>query len=169
MEYVIIIGVLLFLGYIIFKNFEPKIKTKKLIESLTFYLNKLNTKYDLTILKKDTYDIDLKINDKHYVIKILIVPEYSEIQINSRVTWEVKYGAGNTPGKAQPHRRYLTEISEFQKKDFDENIIKLVLINPKPKKIVKYINECEIIFVKSSTDVYGSKIITKDNFDIFKK
>lgn len=169
MEYVVIIGVLLFLGYIIFKNFEPKIKAKKLIESLTFYLNKLNTKYDLTILKKDIYDIDLKINDKHYVIKILIVPEYSEIQINSRVTWEVKYGAGNTPGKAQPYKRFLTEISEFQKKDFDENIIKLVLINPRPKKIVKYINECEIIFVKSSTDVYGSKIITKDNFDIFKK
>lgn len=169
MEYIVIIGVLLFLGYIIYKNFEPKIKTKKLIESLTFYLNKLNTKYELNILKKDICDIDLKINNKHYVIKILIVPEYSEIQINSRVTWEVKYGAGNTPGKAQPYRRFLTEVSEFQKKDFDENMIKLVLISPKPKKIVKYINECEIIFVKSSTDVYGSKIITKDNFDIFKK
>ena len=96
-------------------------------------------------------------------------PDYSEIQINSRATWEVKYGAGNTPGKAQPHRRFLTEVSAFQNKDFEEGIVKLVLISPKPKKIVKYINECEIVFVKPTTDIYGSNIITKDSLDIFKK
>ena len=46
---------------------------------------------------------------------------------------------------------------------------KIVVFLPNVKKIVKYINECEIVFVNSSTDVYGSKVITEDNFGIFLK
>ncbi len=168
MPYVIIVIVLMIIGYFIYKSIEPKIKKNKTIKNLTNYLDKLNTKYQLNIKEKALYDLDLKINNKEYIIKILVVPEYSEIQVNSKATWEVKYGAGNTPGKAQPHKRFLTEISTFQNKDFDDNIIKLVLITPKPKKIVKYINECEIVFVKPSTDIYGSHIITIDQLSIFK-
>ena len=169
MPYVIITAVLIIIAITIFKSILPIIKRKKLIEKLENYLKRIKIDYEFKVLNKDIYDIDLTINYKHYVIKIVIIPEYSEIQINSKETWEVKYGAGNTPGKVQPHKRYLNEISTFQKTNFPNNEIKLILFSPKPKKIVKYINECEIIFVNSSTDVYGSRIITEDNFGIFAK
>lgn len=169
MEYLTIILVILIILFLIYKGITPKIKRKKIIENLDEYLKKQNNPYTLEILTNDIYDLDLKVNNKHYAIKLLIVPDYSEIQINNRSTWEVKYGAGNTPGKPQTHKRYLNEISSFQAKDFEYEITKVVLIYPKPKKIVKYINECEIVFVTPKIDVYGSRIITTDNFGVFKK
>lgn len=169
MPYLIIVVVLTIITVTIIKSILPIIKRKKLIEKLENYLKKVNINHEFKVLNHDIYDIDLSINNKKYVIKIVIVPEYSEIQINSKETWEVKYGAGNTPGKIQPHKRYLNEISTFQKTNFPNGEIKLILFSPKPKKIVKYINECEIVFVNSSTDVYGSKVITEDNFGIFLK
>ncbi len=169
MPYLIIAVVLVIIFIAIIKSILPIIRRKKLIEKLENYLKRIKKDYEFKVLDKDIYDIDLKINDKHYVIKIVIVPDYSEIQINSKETWEVKYGAGNTPGKVQPNKRYLNEISTFQKTNFPNDEIKLVLFSPKPKKIVKYINECEIVFVNPSTDVYGSRIITEDNFGIFLK
>lgn len=169
MPYLIIVVVLTIITVTIIKSILPIIKRKKLIEKLENYLKKVNINHEFKVLNHDIYDIDLSINNKKYVIKIVIVPEYSEIQINSKETWEVKYGAGNNPGKIQPHKRYLNEISTFQKTNFPNGEIKLILFSPKPKKIVKYINECEIVFVNSSTDVYGSKVITEDNFGIFLK
>ena len=38
----------------------------------------------------------------------------------------------------------LKDISEFMNLETKENEIKLVIAAPSPKKIVKYINECEI-------------------------
>ena len=169
MPYLIIVVVLIIIAVTIIKSILPIVKRKKLIEKLENYLKKAKISHEFKTLNNDIYDIDLKINDNKYVIKIVIVPEYSEIQINSKETWEVKYGAGNTPGKVQPHKRYLNEISTFQKTSFPNGEIKLILFSPKPKKIVKYINECEIVFVNPSTDVYGSRIINEDNFGIFFK
>ena len=166
----VIIGIVLLVIFItIYQGILPKIKRKKLIQKVENYLKKIGKDYTLKILEKDIYDIDLVVENKHLVIKILIVPDYSEIQVNSKETWEVKYGAGDTPGKVQPHKRFLNEVSTFQKTNFPIDITKIVLISPKPKKIVKYINECEIIFVKPSTDIYGSYIATEDTFGIFLK
>lgn len=169
MPYLIITVVLVIIAISIIKSILPVIRRNKLIEKLENYLKRTNKEYKFKVLKNDIYDIDLVINENNFVIKIVIVPEYSEIQINSKETWEVKYGAGNTPGKVQPHKRYLNEVSSFQKTNFPDNKIKLILISPKPKKIVKYINECEIVFVNPSTDVYGSRIITEDNFVVLVK
>ena len=169
MEFIVIFLVILVIVILIYRSLLPKIKKKDLIDKLNKYLINTKNDFELNILKNDIYDIDLKVNNKHYAIKVLIIPEYSEIQINNRSTWELKYGAGNTPGKVQPHKRYLNEISAFQARNFNNDITKLVLISPKPKKVVKYINECEIVFVTPKVDVYGSRIITLDNFVIFKK
>lgn len=48
-----------------------------------------------------------------------------------------------------------------------ENEIKLVIATPSPKKIVKYINECEIVFVTPYTDIYGTRLIGLGNTKIF--
>ena len=169
MPYVIIAAVLVILGIVIANAIMTKKASKALLNSVDEYLKSYNETYELTYLTDDTHEIDLKINNHHFAIKVILVPAYSEIQVNNRSTWEVKYGAGNTPGKVQPHKRYLTEVSSFMRRDFDEGIEKIVIFSPKPKKIVKYINECEIVFVDAKTDVYGARIFSKDNYIIFRQ
>ena len=61
----------------------------------------------------------------------------------------------------------LKDISEFMNLKVQENEIKLVIATPHPKKIVKYINECEIVFVTPYTDVYGTRLIGLGNTQIF--
>ena len=144
MPYLVIAIIFIIILSVIFSSFMPKIKN-------------------------DIFDAKLNINSTHYYIKFLNIPAYSEIQINNKTTWELKYGAKEQPGKAQPHKRYLSELSSFLGTDFGKNINKIIIVFPKPKKIVKYINESEIIFVNSKTDLYGTRILTKDNFGLFKK
>lgn len=169
MEYAIIIIVLIIVGIVIYSSFLPAITKKKTIKKLYTYLVKSQKSFQLNVTKSDKIDFELTVEEKRYIAKILVVPAYSEIQINNRSTWEVKYGAGNTVGKTQPHRRYLNEIVAFQNLDAEEGTTKIVIITPKPKKIVKYINECEIVFVNSKTDVYGSTIISDTQLAIFVK
>ncbi len=45
---------------------------------------------------------------------------------------------------------------------------KIVLLDKKPQKMVKYINESEIIIVNSKTDLYGTNIIYDGNYNLFK-
>ena len=37
---------------------------------------------------------------------------------------------------------------------------KLYVIYPNARTLLKYINECEMIFINPNTDVYGTNIIT---------
>ena len=60
----------------------------------------------------------------------------------------------------------LKDISDFMNLETKENEIKVVIATPSPKKIVKYINECEIVFVKNDTDVYGSKVINEYDYKL---
>ncbi len=169
MPYIIILIVLVIICITIFKSFQPMLKAKELYKQLLGYLDKNNLKYQVKGTKNDIFDVKIEINKKTYYLKFLIIPSYSEIQINNKTTWELKYGAKDHPGRVQPHRRYLGELSSFLGAVFEDDAIKFVVVSPKPKKVVKYINESEIIFVNFATDLYGTKIITSANFSVFKK
>ena len=169
MPYLVIAIIFIIILSVIFSSFMPKIKTKKAYDELLSYLKQTDLNYSIEKIKNDIFDAKLNINSTHYYIKFLNIPAYSEIQVNNKTTWELKYGAKDQPGKAQPHKRYLSELSSFLGTDFGKNINKIIIVFPKPKKIVKYINESEIIFVNSKTDLYGTRILTKDNFGLFKK
>lgn len=160
-----IILVLIALAVIVF-IFAKSEKNKATIEE-SFY-NKIK-ELGYEIIEKDDGVINQIIKNEQvtFLVKIIKVPEYAEIQINNKVTWEIKYGAGNTPGKAQPYKKMVKEISEFMNLETKTNEIKLVIATPCPKKIVKYINECEIVFVTPYTDVYGTRLIGLGNTKIF--
>lgn len=134
------------------------------------YLNKIKELgFNISKEENKPYDYIIKNDSVTFVAKLIKIPEYSEIQINNRTTWEIKYGAGNTVGKAQPYKKYLKEIEPFMNLDVDNSIIKIVIATPKPKKMVKYINECEIVFVTPQTDVYGVKLISLNDLTLFKE
>lgn len=132
-------------------------------------LNEKNIVYSLAKATTSNYDYELVIENKKFLIKMLGIPPYSEVQINNFVTWEVKFGAGKNPGKVQPFKKYAQGIEGFMNLKSNDNEQKVVIFTPDAKKITKYINECEIVFVNSKTNVYGTKVINETDFSLFIK
>lgn len=167
MIYVIIAIGVFFLGFIIYTIVSPMKQRGSYETNLKNALNELG-EHELTKVKNVPYDFNLKINNKEYLIKTITVPSFAEVQVNSKTTWEIKYGAGDVPGKAQPFKKYLSNISQFMHLKPNDNQIKVVVVIPRAKKIVMYINECEIVFVTPQTNVHGTRIINCDDFSLFK-
>lgn len=164
MYFIIIFVVIIAIIVFIYSVRLPKSEVNKKIRH---YENHLKTKYtNVQISRLDTDKSVINVvfsNNNSYFIKFVYIPNYSQIQINNKSTWELKYGADNTPGKHQPHRRYLNEIATFMNEDYVGK--KIVAFTNNPKEIVKYINESEIIIVNPSTDVYGANLISVHKLD----
>lgn len=79
------------------------------------------------------------------LIKLIYAPSANEVSFNSKRHWQVFSGSG----------KHMLPTSGFQ--DLEGH--KLIIVYPQPGKIVKYINENEIIFVKPETDVFGMRVI----------
>lgn len=165
----VIILILIFIISLILIIKKPTIKQTNWFNNINQELTSNNIKY--TILKEENniYDYKLTIDEKIFLIKILYVPSYSEVQINNINTWEIKYGAGKALGKVQPFKKLATNITKFMNYKPNNNEQKIVIICPNAKKITKYINECEIVFVDSKTNVYGAKVINEDDYSLFVK
>jgi hypothetical protein len=162
---IIIVIALIALGVVIAVLTNNENNKSKEIQN---YLNKIQELgYNISNEENKPYDYLISNENTTFIVKLIKIPEYSEIQINNKVTWEVKYGAGNTVGKAQPYKKYLKEIEPFMNLVVDNSFTKLVIATPKPKKMVKYINECEIVFVTPKTDVYGVKLISLNDLTLF--
>lgn len=165
MEIIILILVILIIiigSFFIFVY--PKIRKNEALSIITDVL-KSKLDYNVKVLKNEPYDIVCSKENRAFHLKIVFVPSNSEIQINNKTTWEVKYGAGSTIGRSQPNRKLLTDVIEFMNYETEN---KVIVVYPKPKKIVKYINECEIVFVKPNTDVYGTNVISFGDYTLFK-
>lgn len=159
-----IILVVIIFAFIFITPAVAKVSTEKGIEK---FLSENTENFTFTEAKGKPYHFDLMVNNHKYAIKIVHIPSFAEVQINDRLTWEVKYGAGDVPGRPQPNRKYLDELRPFLKCNLDLDIQKVIILTPKAKKIVKYINECEIIFVTSKTDVYNVKVINENDYSLF--
>lgn len=164
-----IIVVVIFIVALILITKRPVPKTSNWVNNIQYEFKKNNLDYKLSKSDKSFYDYTLILNDKTYLIKLLFVPNYSEVQINNVVTWEIKFGAGKNPGKVQPFKKLATGIENFMNHKPDNKEIKVVIISPNAKKITKYINECEIVFVDSKTNVYGTRVINEDDYSLFIK
>lgn len=161
----IIIAIIVIIIIIIVSLFNNK---NKETAYTTFKNNIKELGYEITEVNNEPYHLIIKNDQVTFLAKLIEIPQYAEIQVNNNITWEIKYGAGNTPGKPQPYSKYLKDISSFVKLQPENNEIKLVIASPAPKKITKWINECEIIFVTPYTDVYSTRIISYKDYRIFK-
>lgn len=164
-----IIVIIVFVVTLILITKRPAIKTSNWVNNIQLELQKNKVNYKLFKSDISFYDYTLEVNDRTFLIKLLYVPNYSEVQINNVVTWEIKFGAGKNPGKVQPFKKLATGIEGFMNYKPDNKEIKVVVITPNAKKITKYINECEIVFVDSKTNVYGARVINEDDYSLFIK
>ena len=158
---IIIIGIV-FLSFII-KKLMNNVKSD--IETFKDELIKLG--YQIKNDENRIGDLILIKGDEKYLIKFLKSERFAEVSINNKTTFEIKYGGNNDPGKPHPFHKFVNGMSTFMNYETTE-FTKVVVVTPKPKKIVMWINENEIIFVKSDTKVYGSRIISINDLSLFK-
>ncbi|AIO18565.1 hypothetical protein KQ51_00685 [Candidatus Izimaplasma bacterium HR1] len=98
------------------------------------------------------YDYLLSNDDKDYYIKTLQVNENSILSINSKYVWEVK------TGRISGINFKTSSKNLIDMKGFNELPNKIIVFKGEPYKILKYINESEVIDISNSKEINGIKI-----------
>ncbi len=122
-----------------------------------------NLKNNYPTLKKEdsSHDLVVLLNDLKYYIKILNLSANTILSFNSKTVWEIKKGKISGIRFLQ-YSSTLLKMAEFIKK---EN--KILLLTNKPYKILKQINESEIVDVSEEQFVHDI-FITQDLFSLKK-
>lgn len=129
---------------------------KRVIEDIEKVLKDNNIDYTIKLSENKSYTLDLTINNTTYTTLVLPIEKFAEVTINNFNTWEMHYGAGDKPGKAQPFKTRIAEIPNFMNLSSDN---KLVIIQPNAKQIVYWKNENEIIDVLPNNKVYDVNVV----------
>lgn len=134
--------------FVLFSNYVKQKQLKRILAGLS----------SVGILEKSAskaYDYTLKSDNQTYLIKLIYAPGAVEVSFNSKNHWQI-FNSGNK-------KMYETNgFSHIEGK-------KVVLIYPEPGKIVKYINENEVVFVKKDMDVFGVNVIRESQIEAFFK
>lgn len=120
----------------------------------------LNSKKIVHIIKNknEGCSFSIKVGEKTYNAKVLMSPKNCDLQINNIDTFIAYIKAGSDNMKAKS----ITGISTFMKNKLEN---KIIIIPFKAKTIKKVINECEMVMVNPSVDVYNSKIYNANQID----
>lgn len=120
----------------------------------------LNNKKNVHIIKNknEGCPFSIKVDEKTYNVKVLMSPKNCDLQINNIDTFIAYIKAGSDNMKAKS----ITGISTFMKNKLEN---KIIIIPFKAKTIKKVINECEMVMVNPSVDVYNSKIYNANQID----
>lgn len=120
----------------------------------------LNNKKIVHIIKNknEGCSFSIKVDEKTYNVKVLMSPKNCDLQINNIDTFIAYIKAGSDNMKAKS----ITGISTFMKNKLEN---KIIIIPFKAKTIKKVINECEMVMVNPSVDVYNSKIYNAKQID----
>lgn len=120
----------------------------------------LNNKKIVHIIKNknEGCSFSIKVDEKTYNAKVLMSPKNCDLQINNIDTFIAYIKAGSDNMKAKS----ITGMSAFMKNKLEN---KIIIIPFKAKTIKKVINECEMVMVNPSVDVYNSKIYNATEID----
>jgi hypothetical protein len=139
-EFSIGLGVLLAIVFGIVLIIEHN--KQKFVQSIESQLSQYGT---LTKVKKDRYQFELQTPNDRIFIRLIYAPSVNEVSFNSKRYWQLFSSSG----------KKMIDTLGFQ----DIEGTKLIIIYPQPGKIVKYINENEVVFVKPKMDVFGMHVI----------
>lgn len=152
---IFVLGAVILVALIaVFTTLKPS--PKRVIEDIEKILKESNIDYTLNLSENKNYTLDLTINNVTYTTLVLPIEKFAEVTINNFNTWEMHYGAGDKPGKAQPFKTKIVEIPGFMNVE-KEN--KLVIIQPNAKQIVYWKNENEIVDVLPHNKIYNVNIV----------
>ena len=105
------------------------------------------------------FDFEMKYNNKTFLIKMIYHPSKCEINVNSPSYWQINRGVVSSR-KSGEKMKGVYDLLNFKLADngYSKNTVKLYVIYPFSKHMMKVINECEMVFIKPNTDIYGCRI-----------
>lgn len=159
-EFYIILGAVAIL-FIIVMFIIPKIKFNNAKKILRKYPN-------FKEYKKELYDFTIENDEIRLYIRMIDVPSNSMITINSKDTWCLSYGGSSSnPGRAYPNKKYLDELKPYLKKEIksDKLFYKVILVNNKTEKVVRYLNESELAVVNYNEKIYDYQLMEMDKIE----
>lgn len=132
------------------------IRKKNIIKTIIKQAN--NENIDVSIIKSDKADYVMKTNNKTYYLKIVLIKDNIDLQINNIDTW---YGYNGSEAK-----KIKTPISFIHDSSINN---KIIILARHAKTIKKVINESEMIMVKDETDVYNMHILNYNQYSYLLK
>ncbi|ERJ13554.1 hypothetical protein [Haloplasma contractile] len=167
LAFYIILALIIFLvvvAYVLNAIYLPRKRIEKTQHQIHLLLDQEESNFSLETLNSKFADLKLTINDKDYFIKVIKVSERKSIVITNKTTWIETERTGSLTIK----NRITSIVPLLQNKiDFDSitQFNKIAIIYPDANKILKYINENEMVFVTEKTDVYGVRIVRFNKLD----
>lgn len=166
---IVLIVVLIVVLAITSKQIAEKRK-KDCFNLLNKVCNSKETKdYRLEYSTNPAYDYYIENDNHRYFIKLINNPNNQEICVNNAIKWQLRNGLH------EKGFRFVEGVEQLMRMDVKNNgkeIHKLFIIYPNSRALLKVINECEMVFVDPTTDIYGAKIITykqlEEDFDLIK-
>ncbi len=161
---IVFIVLILLLIYIVIYYIQNKIKSSIIYDELLNFCEE--NKYTYIIHKNQKYDITIENDEFLMYIRLVKLPKDSIVTVNSKSTWQLKYGKRKQK-REYLSSRFLNEIVpflNFNPTSEEKKIIRLVLFYPTCDMILKYLNESEIKEVKTTDTVYGFKTMPYNKF-----
>ena len=115
----------------------------------------LQDKYPNAEVKRvlfNDYNFRLILNDKNYHIKVLNVNRNTILSINSKHVWQI------TKGKAVGITFKASSNLLIDMRTFNKLSNKIIVFKNQPNKILKYINESEVVDISDSKEIFDIKI-----------
>lgn len=146
--------VLLILGYILLCVFNKKKAYKNLYSVLLKFSN------NVEIIKGNSaYDFKMEYNNKLFLIKLIYNPSGYEININAKHYWQRNQGVVTSRKQGEQMKGvYDLTFLNLKEHNFPSNTVKLYVIYPDSKRLMKVINECEMVMINPSVDIYGCRV-----------
>lgn len=169
----ILVGILLIVLIVVLTIIYKKVNKKVLnamYENIYNVLKEVqdNIDGDSKIIRANarTHDYYFETLNKKYYIKIVYNPGNHEICVNNALKWQLRKSFNDD-------RMYFVEgiepLMRMEISASNKETKKLYIVYPNARSLLKYINECEMVFVNPNTDVYGTNIMTFNDFkDKFK-
>ena len=110
-------------------------------------------------IKTKAFDFEMKYNNKTFLVKMIYHPHKHEINVNSKSYWQINRGVVSSRKSGEKMNGVYDLINyNHLANGYGKNTVKLYVIYPLAKRMMKVINECEMKFIQPETDIYGCKI-----------
>lgn len=113
----------------------------------------LQKDFDISKTKNASYDFNIIINNKTYQLLVVPSSETSQLTINSPIIWEM------AKGRINGIRYKKTSSNLLRLTEYNKQVNKLVYLTNTPYRILKYLNESDVIDISNESVINDIRII----------
>lgn len=147
-----------FFIYLYYRHIKMKENILELLATIAKENKIIN--YKLRWVKRKPYDIYYETITHIYNIRVLPNYKHKELFLESKTKWVM---VNHIEEKKHQDAKIKNFINYNPLPQGKKDIIKIVLVYPNAKAIIKFINQCELNFIYDDKEVYGVKVITYEN------